>query len=64
MLVLRRRQNESFIIFLGNKKVEVFVKVIDFNTVQVGIEADKDVYVLRRELVDKDRERALSQSID
>lgn len=64
MLVIRRKQDESFVIFLGNKKVEVFVTDIDFNSVQLGIDADKDVFVLRRELVDRDKERALSQSVD
>jgi carbon storage regulator CsrA len=54
MLVLRRRENESFVIFSGNKEIEVYVTEIDDNSVQIGIEADKDVTVFRREIVDKD----------
>lgn len=54
MLVLRRRENESFVIFSGNKEIEVYVTEIYDNSVQIGIEADKDVTVFRREIVDKD----------
>ena len=54
MLVLRRRENESFVIFSGTKEIEDYVTEIDDNSVQIGIEADKDVTVFRREIVDKD----------
>lgn len=54
MLVLRRKQNESFIIFSGDKRIEVYVTEICPNTVQIGIEADHDINIFRKELVEKD----------
>jgi carbon storage regulator CsrA len=56
MLVLSRKQGESILIDLNGK--EVIVKVLRIctrtNQVRVGIEAEKDVSILRTEIIDRE----------
>lgn len=52
MLVLTRRQEESVIIFCGNKKIELQITDLNFNSVKIAFEADEDVKIYRKEIVD------------
>jgi carbon storage regulator CsrA len=52
MLVLTRRQEESIIIFCGDKKIELQITDLNFNTVKIAFEADTDVKIYRKELVE------------
>jgi carbon storage regulator len=54
MLVLSRKQNEE--IQIGNG-IKVVVVDIGGGKVRIGIEAPKEVVVLRGELVDRDKQR-------
>ena len=51
MLCLKRRVNESIII---DGKIEIKVLLIKGGTVMLGIEAPKEVLVLRKELVEQE----------
>lgn len=53
MLIIRRKLDESFVIFSGDTRIEVFVTQIGKNSVKIGIDAGDDIDVYRRELVDK-----------
>lgn len=53
MLIIRRKIDESFIIFSGDTQIEVFVTEINKNSVKIGIDAGDNIDVFRRELVDK-----------
>ncbi|MEO1784739.1 carbon storage regulator [Thermodesulfobium sp. 4217-1] len=50
MLVISRKTGQSFII---GDKITVTVVAIDKDVVKIGIDAAKDIKVLRSELVDK-----------
>ncbi|WP_242839688.1 carbon storage regulator [Desulfofundulus thermocisternus] len=54
VLVLTRKEEEAFII---DGRVKVVILQIEGNQVSVGIEAPKDVHIVRAELVEKDREQ-------
>lgn len=53
MLIIRRKQDESFVIFSGDTRIEVFVTQIGKNSVKIGIDAGDNIDIYRRELVDK-----------
>ena len=55
MLVLSRKKEESIIIRIPNREdIKLTVLRIDnLNKVRVGVEADKDVIILRSELDEK-----------
>lgn len=55
MLVLSRKQDEKLILRVpGREDIEVtIVRIDNRNKVRLGIEADKDVVVLRSELQEK-----------
>lgn len=50
MLVISRKTGQSFII---GDKITVTVVAIDKDVVKIGIDAAKDIKVLRSELIDK-----------
>ncbi len=54
MLVLTRNINQSIII---NKDVEVKILGIDRGQIKIGIDAPKEVVILRKELVGKARNK-------
>ena len=55
MLILTRRLGET--ILIGND-IEVTIMAIESNQVRVGIDAPRDVKILREELRDEDKESA------
>ena len=52
MLVLSRKSNESIVITFEGKEVKLKVCSIKGDKVKLGFEADKDVLILREELID------------
>ncbi len=52
MLVLGRKQNETIIV---NGNIRIQVVGISGNTVRLGIDAPRDISIMRGELVNKDR---------
>ena len=52
MLCLKRRVNESILI---DGKIEIKVLLIKGGTVMLGIDAPKEIVVLRKELVEKEK---------
>jgi len=59
MLVLSRTKNERIIIIQPDgSEIEVIVLACHGGKVRIGIEADRDVVVLRGELADQSREAA------
>lgn len=53
MLIIRRKLDESFVIFSGKDQIEVCVTEIDKNSVKIGISAREGIEIFRRELVDR-----------
>ncbi len=51
MLVLSRKRQEEIVLQLDEQTIRVRVVSIDGNRVRLGIEADKDVKILRAELL-------------
>ena len=59
MLVLSRKTNERIVLTQCNgSEIEVVVLACHGGKVRIGIEADRDVVVLRGELADQSREAA------
>lgn len=54
MLVLRRRKGEKLMIQAGGMDIEVSVLDIEKSNIKLGIQADKEVIVVRSELSGKD----------
>lgn len=53
MLVLSRKENESIVVKLPNgQKIIVKVQRITGNVVRLGIEAPKDIAIVRQELLE------------
>ena len=50
MLILTRREGESLIVELDGKPVKVLVQETKGNQVKIGIDAPKEVQILREEL--------------
>jgi len=64
MLVISRKENERVKI---GEKIEIIIVSIDKNQVKIGIEAPKNLTILRGELIDKVRNeniKAAKQQID
>lgn len=55
MLVLSRKKDESIEIDIGGRLVRITIVRIEDKKVRVGIDADKEVTVLRSELVSRNR---------
>ena len=55
MLILTRRLGETILI---GDDIEVTIVAIEPNQVRVGIDAPRDVKILREELLDEDKESA------
>lgn len=54
MLVLSRKRDEKILLQVNeNDKIELTVVRIDNNKVRLGIDADKNVTILRSELIDR-----------
>ena len=64
MLVLSRKKDETIIVRIpGREDIKLTVVRIDnLNKVRIGIEADKDVVILRSELDEKIQKEMASQS--
>lgn len=56
MLVLSRKIDESIIIDLGDSVIELLIVDIKSNQVRIGIEAPTEIPIVRKELLDKNRE--------
>ena len=52
MLVLSRKQEEKIILRVGDEEITLTVVRIDASKVRLGIDASKEVAILRSELVD------------
>lgn len=52
MLVLSRKKDEKILLKTGDEEIELTVVRIDANKVRLGINASKEVTILRSELVD------------
>jgi carbon storage regulator len=50
MLVLKRKLKESILIQLGDQKIKITVTDLTPSAVRIGIDAGKDVKILREEL--------------
>lgn len=57
MLVLTRRKNESVIL---NENIEITILEIDGEQVKLGIQAPKDIEILRKEIIVKIEEENMS----
>lgn len=53
MLILRRRQGESLIIYSGDNQIEIVVTEIEKNSIKIGIGASDDIKIFRSEIADK-----------
>lgn len=64
MLVLSRKKDETIIVRIpGREDIRLTVVRIDnLNKVRIGVEADKDVVILRSELDEKIQKEMASQS--
>lgn len=51
MLVLSRKRDEAITMQVGDKVITLKIVKIEPNKVRLGIEADKDVLILRDELL-------------
>lgn len=62
MLVLSRKKDETIIVRIpGREDIKLTVVRIDnMNKVRIGVEADKDVVILRSELDEKIQKSAVS----
>lgn len=54
MLVITRKINESILISLGDETIEVTLKDIKGKTARIGIHADSQFRIVRKELKRKD----------
>jgi carbon storage regulator len=50
MLVLSRKKDERIVLKVGDKNIEITVVRIESGRVRIGIEADSDVAIIRKEL--------------
>jgi len=64
MLVLSRKKDETIIVRIpGREDIKLTVVRIDnLNKVRIGVEADKDVVILRSELDEKIQKEMASQA--
>lgn len=53
MLVVTRKPNESLILDVDGKRIEVKILGVKGNQVRVGTDAPKDVHIIRDELLKK-----------
>ena len=53
MLVLSRKRDEKILLKVNEQDIELTVVRIDNNKVRLGIQAEKNVTILRSELVDR-----------
>jgi len=53
MLVVERKRSQSIVIDLNGARVEVALLSIGGSRVKIGVQADRDVIVLRKELLDR-----------
>jgi carbon storage regulator CsrA len=63
MLVLSRKRNQKIVLEIEGRKVELTVVRIEANGVRIGIEADKDITILRSELVGKAHQGSSSEVV-
>lgn len=64
MLVLRRKKNESIII---DGQIEITILEIDGDQIKLGIEAPKEIEVIRNEILEKvklENQKALTVKVD
>lgn len=54
MLIVTRRINESIIIDTGKEKIEIVLKDVKGKNARIGIRADKQFAILRKELTRDD----------
>ncbi len=59
MLILTRRIGEALLIKAGDKEIKVAILGAKGRQIRVGVEADRDVNVIREELLEKDRKSGL-----
>lgn len=52
-LVIGRRVGESFVIFVGDKEIDVILDKIQYNRASIRIIASKDVEISRSELLEE-----------
>lgn len=55
MLVLSRRPKETIVITVGNRQVIVTVTEIRGDKVRLGFDADRDIAINRREVLERQR---------
>lgn len=55
MLVLARKKLEKIIITVGNRQVIITVTEIRGDRVRLGFDADRDIAIDRREVLDRQR---------
>jgi carbon storage regulator CsrA len=53
MLVIRRRTNQSILLFINNEEITVHVTDIKDGVVKLGIQATDKIKVLRNEVLEK-----------
>ena len=53
MLVLSRKRDEKILMKVNEQDIELTVVRIDNNKVRLGIQAEKNVTILRSELIDR-----------
>ena len=58
MLVLSRKKNEEIIITVGDETIRISMVGIESHRARVGIQASKNVAVVRAELVERDQARS------
>ena len=58
MLVITRREGESIVLELGKERVEIAVHQVKNRQVRLRIGADDSVRVVRKELLEEEKENA------
>jgi carbon storage regulator CsrA len=53
MLVIRRRTNQSILLFINNEEITVHVTDIKDGVVKLGIQATDKIKILRNEVLEK-----------
>ncbi|WP_449622728.1 carbon storage regulator CsrA [Robertmurraya sp. Marseille-Q9965] len=64
MLILRRKRNESIII---DDCIEITILEIDGDQIKLGIEAPKEIEIIRKEILEKvklENQNAISVKVD
>lgn len=62
MLVLSRKLGEQIVMNVGDVSIMITVVDIDRGKIRLGIDAPRNVPIFRRELIDHEREKAVSKN--